>query len=117
MTGPKCIVCGKPIKKKTETVYFKLADAEHPHGTVEREYQWSSKLYLDVIPKTKTEAQRYVNQPIVHVSRSHRDEIYSVSIWDGESYDDPFFHSGDCAKKQGYAAARAGHRWTWRQAE
>lgn len=115
--GPTCIVCGRPIKKKTSTIYFKDA-AKHGKepGSTDAGMgfsTYSTDLFVAAPVMTKTEAQRLVNQQIVSVSRSG-DSIYSVGVWDGESYEDEFFDTGACARRQGYASARAGHRWKWK---
>lgn len=133
-----CIVCGRPIRKKTTTFYFRepLEAREGGHrGSVagfgtygyeppqeakpdgHREQgstKWSWTIYTSRIPKTKAQAQAFVNMQIVSVQRGASDDVIrSVTVWDGESYEDEFFDTGGCAKKQGYASARSGDRFTW----
>lgn len=84
--GPLCHYCGGPIRKKTETVYFKEAER----------------------PKNKQEAQRLMNQQIVSVSY-WKEHVHKVTTWDGESYVDPYFCNGSHANYFAYVMARAGH--------
>jgi hypothetical protein len=136
MSRRKCIVCGKPIRKRTNYVRFEtpvtyraattkvlmgreIPDlgerAEKPEGHRDVDILGNVIYYTSNPPKTKAECQRFTNAAVLSVRRhwSDPDTIHEFSFWDGETYEDEFFHSGDCAKKQGYAAARAGHRWKW----
>lgn len=132
-----CIVCRKSIRKKTTFIRFRRPVAyrapgplgysmgqgyghdagteEKPEGHREDDGPWGVCIYTSNPPKTKAEAQRYANMQIVSVKRDLDPKTISeVTLWDGSSYQDDFFCSGTCAQKQGYAAARAGHRWTWK---
>jgi hypothetical protein len=134
---PKCIVCNKPIRKKTTTWYVRapvearevtykeicghrMVDLEaleaKPAGTVESTVGGSIKtVFVDEFPTTKDECSRLTNETVVSVSKHHSGQhIEKFSTWDGESYEDEFFDNGRCAQKQGYAAARHGHRFEWR---
>ncbi len=110
-----CIVCGKPIAKATTTVYFKDAESfRREPGSREESYGGQQvELFVTERPRTKSEAQRYLNQPIVSIRRSG-EFVYSAGIWDGESFTNQYFHSNECAILQGIASARGGHRYTWK---
>lgn len=123
---PKCIVCGRALPKRTDTLYFR---EPQPYRPAERR-QWGgdfpaqeekpdgfregNSLYLEHRPRTRTDAQRYVNGQIVS-SKRHADFLHSVNYWDGESYADEFFCTNNCAQKQGYASAHHGARFTWKR--
>jgi hypothetical protein len=126
-----CINCGQPIRKKTITIRFDTPRAfrpaghlsevmghkigydpgtkEKPEGHREEDSHGNWVIYTTTPPKTKAEAQRYSNHPIVSIRR-WKDTISQFSVWDGESYDDAYFHNGRCAQEYGYKAARAGVR-------
>jgi hypothetical protein len=128
----KCINCGRTIAKKTNTIRFDTPRAfrpaghmsevmghkvgyqperaEKPEGHREEDGFGGWTIYTSNPPKTKAEAQRYSNHPIVSIRR-WKDAISQFSVWDGESYEDQFFHSGKCATEFGYKAARAGVRF------
>jgi hypothetical protein len=83
--------------------------------------------FKDVFPKTKDEAQRYINdgkivftkymlkdsRPEGEQSLSNRrdflvkDYIREVSIWDGESYRDGFFCNNEHAMEYAYTMVRS----------
>lgn len=111
MSGrPNCIVCGRPIRKRMETLWFSPATSNgRQNGD-----RGDTSVYLDeeLHPRTKEEAARYTNHEITRVT-FHNGRVSSITWWTGE-YDDPFFDTGACAKKQGYASAQHGHRYTWR---
>lgn len=133
----KCIVCGKPIRKRTNYLRFEepreyrprttkvicgheMTDQEErqakPEGTREVSELGNVTLYTANKPRTKEDCQRFTNGTVLSVKRDWRNPefIGEFSFWDGSSYMDEFFHSGECAQKQGYAAARDGHRWVWK---
>jgi hypothetical protein len=129
-----CIVCNKPIPKRTHTWYLREAVEAHeetfkeqmghrmsnhdfreakPVGTIDHGHTIHT-IYVDQFPKTKEDCARFTNQTVVSVRRHHTgDYISQFSTWDGVSYQDEYFDSGKCAAKQGYAAAQLGHRFTW----
>jgi hypothetical protein len=115
MTGPRCIVCGRRIAKNTRSLRF-----ERPWGThVEGERAvlhggYMVTVYLAERPRTRAEAQRYTNEPIISSKRGVDGTLSEVRTWDGESYRDPYFCTNRCAQQQGYAAAQHGHRFTWK---
>ncbi len=116
MSGPRCIVCGKPIAKKTHTIYLRETNSNRSHGEYSDE-TYSKHLFLDKDkwPKNKADCQKLTNMIVVSVQYTGSERsIYSFGVWDGQSYDDEFFHSQLCATRQGYAAAREGLRWTWK---
>lgn len=121
-----CIVCGKPIPKRTHGYYFRKPQPAHtglegpiriaprdarPEGYVERG-TFISTIYTDHRPETRVACARYTNEQIVHHTMSDG-AIYSFSTWDGKSYRDPWFHSDTCAVQQGRASAEHGHRYVW----
>lgn len=111
MNSPKCIVCGRPIKKRFCNLWFMPATA---NGRANGERDGSS-VYLDTLPPTKEAAQRYINQEIVKVTMSGNmgnGGVLAIKYWEGD-YEDKFFCTGTCARKQGYASANHGHRYTW----
>lgn len=81
--GPKCLWCGKPLRKHTTTLWFGPREG--------RPY-----------PKSREEAGRHTNGTIVSVRWSsepvHREDgcivggvpgsrvVYVAGVWDGESY-------------------------------
>lgn len=107
--APLCRHCGKPIRKKTETIFFTQKDKGLSYG-----------VQVETLPQTKAEAQKYTNAQIVSVRRSKKmnwatgekedQGISWVSTWDGESYVDDFFCNDDHAKRFGYVFARAGYQ-------
>lgn len=109
-----CIVCGKPIPKATVTIYFKeAAGYKREPGTREESYGgYMVAIYVAERPRTKAEAQRHVNQPIVSVRRLG-EYVSQVGVWDGESFASEYFHSNECAIRQGLASAQHGHRYKW----
>lgn len=130
-TQPLCRYCGKPIAKHTETVSVHEKQPkttyeepevvqvdgkwERTGKTVTRNYAMGR--YLVGSFQTKAQVQRLLNETIVSVqyNRPMRDGeptghkyIDKVTVWDGESYADEFYCTGEHAKAMGYAAARAG---------
>lgn len=127
-----CINCGQPIPKKTHKVYIKPPVEYRPATTKvimgrdmpdlsERQAkpeghrdvgEFSTTIYTDNPPKTKDECQRFVNGQVVSVRRHWKDPatIDEFTYWDGESYQDRFFHNGACAQKFAYWAANRGVR-------
>lgn len=110
MSRPTCIVCGKQIRKKFHSISFVPATDNH-RDNHDRE---NNTIYLDkeLRPISKEQCQRYTNHEILGVKRDGNGRVYSFKWWEGE-YEDEFFDTGSCARKQGYASAREGHRWKW----
>jgi hypothetical protein len=108
-TQPYCRASGKPIPKKTTTVYFGRVMQGQPHH--------------GIYPTTKEEAQALVAPAkIVSVKWDRMrdrgweqpgepmcDYIRWVGTWDGESYVDEFFASQNEAVRFAYLLAHAGH--------
>lgn len=131
-----CINCGKAIAKRTNTVRFEEpragreayaqtvmiagerrdvghypAVAAKPEGHRDVDERGDVIHYTANLPKTKQEAQRYSNFPILSVRRDHTGAfVRSISVWDGENYVDPYFDTGRCAQEFAYWAARRGVR-------
>ncbi len=77
-TQPLCRYCGAPIAKQTTSVVF-------PYGT-----DGKSR------PVDREAAQRVINERIISLrytgSPGDSDRrVFSVNVWDGESYEDEFF--------------------------
>jgi hypothetical protein len=125
VTPPRCIVCGRPIAKRTATLYFREPKAYQPAKPTSWGDEWPAQeakpdglregnhLYLQHRPRTRAEAQRYVNGQIVS-SKRRAEFVTSVNYWDGESYADKYFCTNNCAMRQGYASAAHGARYVWR---
>lgn len=103
-TQPFCRYCGKPIPKRTDTVYF----GRKLHGLAE-------------FPKTTAEARRLVNGTVISCRWSRyepggfkmqgepdHDYVAWVGVWDGESYEDEFFCTQVDARRFAYLYAREG---------
>lgn len=100
---PLCRYCGKPIAKRTESVY--------PTST-RRE---NSNLF------SKADCQKGRNDIVISVEYTyeidHEDDdkptglrwVSRFTVWDGETYIDEFFHNGECARKFAYLYARGGN--------
>lgn len=115
---PLCRFCGGKIKKVTESHslwqnhWQKRIDPtfvpETKVGYNNIETEINRSFEECVFPKTREEAQKLFNQPIISVrwcsDKSRGIEI--VSTWDGETYEDEFFCNGNHAKMFAYAAAR-----------
>lgn len=117
MTGPSCIVCGRKIRKLTRSVRFERPWGTHAEG--ERAVLhggYMVTLYMAERPRSRAEAQRYSNEAIISSKRGTDGTLSEVGTWDGESYQDRYFCTNNCAQKQGYAAAQHGHRFTWKAA-
>lgn len=104
-TQPRCRYCGKPIRKETHTYWFgQGGNAGHSSDFI---------TYRAEKPMSKAEAQRLVNQQIVSVRREkypapgEETFVSQVTTWDGESYADEFFCSGEHARYFAYAVLRA----------
>lgn len=106
---PLCRYCGKQIAKRTTTWMF--GRSEDRRNT----YIKSSAAK----PRSKEEVAKITNMQLVRVRWTKEGEyatekaghvfIYQASVWDGESYDDPYFCNGEHARNFGYLMARAGH--------
>jgi hypothetical protein len=96
MTQPLCRYCAGKIAKRTTTVRFVVERKSHM-----RDDQFTS--YVIGHPMTKAEAQRLVNQTVVSVRHDANPwgdmtdkYVTQASVWDGESYVDPYFCNGAC---------------------
>lgn len=129
VAAPPCIVCGRKLAKRTETIRFSPPIAPQPAYRAGGQFGYEVEarpgkpagtregnvFYLERLPRTKEEARRFVNGTIVSVRRDSRhDGICEIGVWDGETYRDKFFCTKECAIRQGYAAAQHGHRFIWK---
>ena len=112
MSGPLCRYCGKPIAKKTKTVWF-----GRDSGTPSLAGYISNR---PEFPASRDEAQRLIgNLTVVSVRWSRGDDYYAkkaghdfiwqVTTWDGLSYASPYFCSGEHARSFGILMAKGGH--------
>jgi len=103
-TQPICRWCKRKIKKRTTRIYLVPEGGTDFNGG---EFWRTIFLRPDQKwPVTKEEAQTLVNEKIISHSY-HNGRIHSVGVWDGESYDDPYFCTGNCARQFAYAVAHA----------
>lgn len=120
--GRKCIVCGRGIPKRLQTIWFRAPTETRtlqfigevqgkPDGTREGSAGMTT-LYLADRPRTKEDAARYTNDRILRV-RMDGEFLSSATTWDGESYSDKYFCRDKCAVAQGYASAQHGARFVW----
>lgn len=109
MKQPFCRWCGKPIPKRTA---WKILET-NPENM---KYIPDSKVLVERLPQTKTEAQALFNERVLSVKRHKFYEyandstvdkgIDQVTLWDGETYVDKYFCSRTtCAVSMGYSAA------------
>jgi hypothetical protein len=118
-THPLCRYCGEPVKKRTKSIWFRERRPNTTYGLFETEFSHTE--VVDERPLNRAEAQRYSNFPIVSVSyerplSSAPDDkprrVASVTVWDGESYDDAYFCKGACATAFAYLFAKLGRQTT-----
>lgn len=116
-TQPLCRNCGRRIRKRTALVRVKEKPSEY-----DRPDLGFSSYHYGVL-HTKADCQRVSNQKVVSVDyheiweddpssaygdrTSRRGTVNTFTTWDGESYEDPYFCTGTCAKEFGYRAARS----------
>lgn len=104
---PLCRFCGKPIRKWTTAVQFGR-EADGRPG-IRSQYFAQRPEY----PHSKEEAQKLVNEKIVSTrwergywaEKHGQPYIDQVTVWDGESYMDLYFCTGEHAKEFAYAVA------------
>ena len=105
MSAPLCRYCGVEIAKYTKTIYFRDREL---HSYEREPHHGFGYIQVSEFPKDKAEAQRLINSGTIVSVRRSGDHISYVSVWDGHSYKDDYFCSGDHARLFGYAAARKG---------
>lgn len=121
---PLCRYCGKPIRKRTEWIeVFKTAPRTHTPemvygspGTPDQFKQVPTgkmtpihvpkHVVANPLPQTMEQAQKLVNLKVLTVRRSD-EGIDKLSVWDGETYVDQFFCTGEHAQKYAYAMVRS----------
>jgi hypothetical protein len=102
-TRPHCMQCGKAIAKFTDTVWVRSYPEARAPGL--------SRHILGPV-YSKAECQARVNEEVVsvsywvHAEGEERRHITHFSIWDGESWKDPFFCNGTCCQQYAYRMAR-----------
>jgi hypothetical protein len=111
----KCLNCGKPIEKATQTVYLRKSS---PHDGVIKD----GATVVERFPQTKAEAQRMTNETIISVARERLYDsdtetwsdggIRRFATWDGKSYSPRYryFCTNHCAGEFGRLAAQQGLR-------
>ena len=96
-----CRSCGKKIAKRFSYMVFQRY-ANMFIGHVVR----------DENPETRQDVERLSNMPVAYIRRHpHPDMkhlIHYAALWDGESYQDPYFCTNYCAQLMGRVAAREG---------
>ena len=121
----RCIVCDKAIAKRLTYIWFKDPEPARPAGMfgaareakihgMREDGPILSYVYLDQFPTTKQEAQKYSNGQLISVRKRSDGSISEAAFWDGESYTKKYFCKDACAVKQGWASARHGDRFTWK---
>lgn len=100
-TQPHCRYCGKPIAKKTNGAWFGSKAANGPGNYVEK-------------PKSVEEVRQLTGLQVASVRWDHQHPgpdnfIFSVTLWDGESYQDEYFCGPGHAARLGQLLAAAGH--------
>lgn len=105
-----CRYCGKGIKKYTTVVEVR----EVPGGELNVDTSWHRYLYLGKGNKlfNKADCQKHTNLKVISVNYWNGN-VHSFHVWDGESYVDPYFCTGTCARLIGYQAAVKG--WSTEQ--
>lgn len=114
MAAPLCRYCGEPIRKVTCTVYVR-------EGERKEKYEIDSALQRYVYPaerpRSMADCQKLTNDQVVSIRYGKKwiDDVETstgnVSIfttWDGKSYVDEFFCTGEHARLFGYAGAKGG---------
>jgi hypothetical protein len=104
---PLCRFCGNPIAKTTVTVQF----VENGSNTNSPSGNWRQRVGA---PRTREEAQRFVNEPIQTVKflgDGDDKRIVKLTAWDGESYLDEHFCKDSCAQFFGRMIAKAKPDW------
>jgi hypothetical protein len=100
-----CRCCGKKIAKLTTLWYLKRGSERSQKA----QSAWWFDLTLpnDVYPKTKADCQKLMNEQVVSVGYSEYPErhISKFTTWDGLTYVDRHFCTGECAKTWGYIMA------------
>ncbi|UTC29690.1 hypothetical protein BAJUN_00600 [Bajunvirus bajun] len=94
---PFCRNCGKPIKKKTHSIFFGQSARSDEFSTCRPEK-----------PKSKDEVKRLVNEQVISVSWfRHGSDPYIVgaNTWDGETYVDDLFCTVRCGEAFGRVCA------------
>lgn len=130
-TQPLCRYCGGHIAKHTTNV---MVHEKQPKTTyeddevVQQDGKWvktgkritrnyAMGKFIVGAPETKEQAQTFVNEKVMSVrydyetkdgERTGKKRISQLSVWDGETYVDQFFCTGDHAKLFGYSAANSG---------
>lgn len=120
--APLCRYCGEAIPKHTTSVYFR-----HESFRESRISARGVAYFADGCePKSKEDAQRLVNMEVIAVryinglskyftERGASMQVSEVrhvnyaTVWDGETYADQYFCSGDHARQFGILMAKEGH--------
>lgn len=110
--APLCRYCGEQLQKSTQTIYFRdRALNDYERHTNEGSSSFQGYVQVATFPNTTAECQRLVNSGTVvsvRYSQARGSGIGYCSVWDGESYKDEFFCTGDHARRFAYIVAREG---------
>lgn len=89
-----CIVCGRPIPKRTT-----LREVSHHDQSA---------------PRSIEDCRKLTNEQVLRVSYRSDGRVAGFTTWDGASRMSPFFCRHRCAIEQGYASAHHGARFRWK---
>lgn len=92
MSAPRCLNCGKAIRKRTKTAEFWLNNPD--------------------APRSLEECRKLTNHRVVSVRYWSSGRVRHFSTWDGESYAPVFGHfcKGECAGLFAFKLANRGAR-------
>ena len=103
---PTCAYCDRPLAKRTGAAFFKTTN----QGDITHSTFWRSIL-VDALPRSKQEAQRHINEPIISVRRNEDGTVYRAGFWlGGYQAAHGRFCTDDCAGRFGRASYEAGYR-------
>jgi hypothetical protein len=120
----RCIVCNRPVPRRTTTYWFREPRAAieagpfggsipaHPEGEI-----IGTEIFTANPPTDRVGCQRYTNHTIISHKMDWRDKskVSRFTVWDGESYlFRGHFCTNNCVMSQGYASAQFGERFIWK---
>jgi hypothetical protein len=109
---PYCRACGRAIAKHT----VRHSVHKKPTENQRSDPGWWHHVYADPLPKSKEECQPLTNGTITAVGYCRHGidagTVDTFYVWDGETYNDQYFCTGECARNWGYAMAKGFPRIT-----